>query len=117
MQPIDSALATGPVFLEFYTDGCEYCQLQKPIIDELTTEYQAVTFMQVNAMSNKDLPKAFGVASVPHMNVIVKKNQDGSYVYATLSGSITSDRQASRIIGFREKNDLKVAIDAAFNAR
>lgn len=117
MQPIDSALASGPVFLEFYTDGCEYCQLQKPIIAELRSEYPSVTFMEINAMNNKDLAKAFGVASVPQMDVIVKKNSDGSYVYATLGGSITGDRQGSRIISFTEKSALKVAIYAALNAR
>lgn len=117
MQLIDSALPNGPVFLEFYTTGCEYCQQQKPIIDQLRSEYPGVTFLEVNAMDNKDLAKAFMVASVPQMDVIVKKNPDGSYVYATLSGSITGDRQGSRIIGFTEKSALKTAIDAALNAR
>jgi len=68
-------------------------------------------------MNNRDLAKAFGVASVPQMNLIVKKNADGSYVYATLGGGTTGDRMGSRILGFTEKSALQVAINAALNAR
>jgi len=117
MQSIDSALTNGPVFLEFYTTGCEYCQQEKPIIDQLKSEYPGVTFLEVNAMDNKDLANAFGVTGVPQMDVIVKKNADGSYVYATISGSTTGDRQGSRIIGFTQKSNLEKAINAALSAR
>jgi thiol-disulfide isomerase/thioredoxin len=117
MQSIDSALANGPVFLEFYTTGCEYCAQEKPIIDALKGEYPGVSFQEVNAIDNKNLANAFGVASVPQMDVIVKKNADGSYVYATIGGSTTGDRQGSRIIGFTAKSDLEKAINAALNAR
>lgn len=117
MQSIDAALASGPVFLEFYTENCGYCKQQKPILDELKSEYPGVTFMEVDANANTALANAFGVRGVPQMDVIVKRNADGSYVYATLGGSTTGDRMGSRIIGFTEKSKLKVAIDAALGAR
>lgn len=117
MQPIDSALVNGPVLLEFYTDGCEYCQQEKPIIDQLQGEYPGVSFQSVNAINSKDLANAFGVTSVPQMDAIAKKNADGSYVYATIQGSTTTDRHGSRIVGFTQKSDLVTAINAALYAR
>jgi thiol-disulfide isomerase/thioredoxin len=117
MQEIDSALGSGPVFIEFYTAGCEYCQKQKPIIDELRGEYPGVTFMMIDANQKKDLAKAFQVTGVPQMDVIVKRNDDGSYLYAGNGGSKTGDRSSSRIIGYTEKAALKNILDAALGAR
>jgi len=117
MQSIDSALASGPVFLYFYTDSCSICKQQKPVNDELKSEYPGVTFMDINANNNGALANAFGVYGVPQMDVIVKRNADGSYVYTTLGGSTTGDRAGSRILGFTAKSSLKVALDAALNAR
>jgi thioredoxin 1 len=117
MGDVDAALAGGPVFIEFGAPWCQYCVEEKPIIEELKKEYTGVTFMDVNTDENNALPDAFYVGGIPQMNLIVKKNPDGSYLYADVYGKTTGDRKRSAIIGFTEKADLKTALDAALQAR
>jgi thiol-disulfide isomerase/thioredoxin len=116
MQPIDSALATGPVLLEFYTTGCEFCQQQKPILDQLKTEYPSVTVLEVNAVDNAELAQAFAINVVPQMSVIANKNPDGSYVYVGSGGTVSGDRLGSKFVGFTDKSTLVTAIEAALSA-
>ena len=117
MGDIDTALTGGPVFVEFGAPWCQYCVEEKPIIEELKKEYTGVTFMDVNTDENNALPEAFYVDGIPQMDLIVKKNPDGSYLYVDVYGKATGDRKRSAIIGFTEKADLKTALDAALQAR
>jgi thioredoxin 1 len=117
MKDIDAALVNGPVFVEFGAPWCSWCNLQKPLVEDIEKDYPGVTFMDVNADENGALAKAFYVNGIPQMNVIVKKNPDGSYLYAAVDGSTMSDRKRSAIIGYTEKPGLKKALDAAVSAR
>lgn len=117
MAGIDDALASGPVFVDFGAPWCTWCTQEEPIIEELKTEYPGVTFIEVNVDENVTLSDAFYVGGIPQMNVIVKKNPDGSYLYADVSGATTDSRRASAIVGYHEKPDLKKALDAAVKAR
>jgi thioredoxin 1 len=117
MSGIDAALVKGPVFVEFGAPWCSWCTLQKPLVEEISKDYPGVTFMDVNVDENGTLAKAFYVSGIPQMNVIVKKNPDGSYLYATGAGGTTSDRKSSAIVGYTEKPGLKTALDAAVRAR
>lgn len=113
MQEIDAALEKGPVFIEFGAPWCGWCTAQKPIVEELSREYPGVSFIDVNVDENGTLADAFYVNGIPQMDLIVKKNPDGSYLYADIYGSTTDDRKKSAIVGFREKDELKKALDAA----
>lgn len=117
MAPIDEALLAGPVFIEFGAPWCSWCTAEEPIIEELKAEYPNVTFMAVNIDENGRLADAFYVSSVPRMSVIVNKSQNGSYMYADVSGRITDNRGSSVIVGYHEKPDLKIALDAAVSKR
>ncbi|BAI62249.1 conserved hypothetical protein [Methanocella paludicola SANAE] len=117
MAPIDSALVNGPVFVEFGAEWCSWCTVEAPIIEELKAEYSNVTFMEVDIDENGTLADAFYVSSVPQMNVIVNKTQNGSYLYADVSGRITESRRSSAIIGYHERPNLKKALDAAVAKR
>lgn len=117
MAPVDDALLAGPVFIEFGAEWCSWCTVQAPIIEELKAEYPNVTFMEVDIDRNGALADAFSVSSVPRMSVIVNKSQNGSYTYADVSGRITDDRGSSVIVGYHEKPDLKIALDAAVSKR
>jgi subtilase family serine protease/thiol-disulfide isomerase/thioredoxin/uncharacterized membrane protein YphA (DoxX/SURF4 family) len=67
-QVIDNG-KTALIF--FYTDWCAFCQKQKPIIDELETEYgEDVTFIRVNADMNREAIQQFGVTSFPSLFLI-----------------------------------------------
>ncbi|HTY92224.1 MAG TPA: thioredoxin family protein [Methanocella sp.] len=114
---IDAALDSGPVFVDFGAPWCTWCTQEEPIIEELKAEYPGVTFIGVNIDENGTLADAFYVDGIPQMDVVVKKNSDGSYLYADVSGSTTANRRASAIIGYHEKADLEKALDAAVKAR
>lgn len=117
MAPVDAALVTGPVFVEFGAEWCSWCTVEAPVIEELKAEYPNVTFMEVDIDKNGTLADAFYVSSVPQMNVIVNKTQNGSYLYADVSGRITESRRSSAIVGYREEPELKKALDAAVSKR
>jgi thioredoxin 1 len=117
MAGVDANLTNGPVFIEFGATWCQYCQDEKPLIEELKKEYPSVAFMDVDTDENKALPDAFYVNYIPQMDVIVAKNTNGSYLYADINGATTGDRKTSAIVGYTDKTDLKKALDAAVKAR
>ena len=117
MKAIDAALEKGPVFIEFGAPWCSWCTLQKPIVEELSGEYPGVSFIDVNTDENASLADAFYVNGIPQMNLIVRKDPDGSYLYVDIAGKTTNDRKKSAIVGYTEKAALKTALDAAVRAR
>jgi thioredoxin-like negative regulator of GroEL len=116
MSDIDNALATGPVFIEFETAGCHYCQQQHPISQQLQSDYAGkVTFFFLDANQNRDLARTFQVSSVPQMSIIVSKTGN-TYSYMGPNGKSDSISE-SKFMGLTERNDLKNALDAALQAR
>lgn len=117
MSDIDSALAKGPVFVEFETASCHYCQQQKPISEGLASDYSGkITFFFVDASENRDLARTFQVSGVPQMDIIVSK-ADGKYTYVGKDGATSDSITASRFMGLTQKGDLKTALDAALQKR
>jgi thiol-disulfide isomerase/thioredoxin len=117
IDDIDNALEKGPVFVEFGAIWCGYCTDQLPIVEELSKEYEDVTFFYVDYDKNKELVQAFKVQPIPHMNMIVKKNPDGSYLYIDNDGKATDNRQNSRILGLHQKPALVKILDKAISSR
>jgi hypothetical protein len=66
---------------------------------------------------NATLADEFYVNGIPQMHIIVRKNPDGSYLYIDPWGNVTTDRFQSRIVGYRERDQLKPLLDAAVAAR
>jgi thioredoxin 1 len=116
MSDIDKALASGPVFVEFETPGCHYCQQQRPISQQLQSSYAGkVTFFFVDATQNHDLANTFQITMVPQIDIIVSKS-GSTYTYEGPSGKSNSI-SSSRFVGLTQSNQLKSAIDAALQAR
>jgi thioredoxin 1 len=116
MGSVDEALDRGPVFIEFGASWCYWCGQEKPVIDQLKTEYPGVTFLDVDTGVNGSLADSFYVNGIPQMNIIVKKNADGSYLYVDAGGNATTDRKRSAIIGYTEKGPLEMALNGAVKA-
>lgn len=117
MSDIDSALAKGPVFVEFETASCHFCKEQRPISEGLASDYSGkITFFFVDAMENRDLAKTFQVTGVPQMDIIASKS-GGKYTYIDRSGATSDSISASRFVGLTQKGDLKTALDAALQKR
>jgi thioredoxin 1 len=117
MGEIDSALASGPVVMELGASWCDWCQKQKPVLSSLAGEYPGVAFLYVDVDQSKSLKDAFYVSSIPQLEIIVKKNPDGSYLYIDPSGATTTDKSRSRIVGYQEAGALRPLINAARAAR
>lgn len=119
MEGIDSELAKGPVFVEFGAPWCSWCQLEKPVVENLSNDYAGMAFIAIDTDSSNGSALAvdFYVDGIPQMNIIVKKNPDGSYLYVGPDGKTTSDRYKSRLVGYQESGQLKPLIEAALAAR
>ncbi len=117
MGDIDSALAKGPVFVEFETAECGYCKQQRPISQQLESAYAGkVTFFFVDANENRDLARTFQVTGVPQIDVIASKS-DGKYTYVDKNGATSDSIGASRFMGLTQSDALKTALDAAIRSR
>jgi len=114
---IDDALRDGPVLIEFGAEWCGWCEKQKPVIEELSRDYKGVTFVSVDVDINSTLADDFYVQSVPQLDLIVKKNSDGSYLFIDRFGNTTTDRFRSRLVGFLEYDELRPLLEAALAAR
>lgn len=117
MSAIDEALATGPAFVEFGAEWCGWCTKEEPIVEQLSTEYPGIAFYSVDVDESPGLSGEFYVKGIPQMALVVKKNPDGSYLYVAPSGSTSSDRYKSRILGYQKYDTLKPLMDAALAAR
>lgn len=117
-QPgIDAALEAGPVFLEFGAEWCYWCNLEKPVVGNLSVEYPGIAFLSADTDESPGLAKAFYVKGIPQLEIIVRKNPDGSYLYIDPTGNTTTDRYASRIVGYHTHDELKPLLGAAVAAR
>ncbi len=117
MGEIDAALQKGPVFVEFGAPWCHWCDEEKPVVRALSSDYGSVTFVDVDVDVNGTLADEFYVDGIPQLEIIVRKNPDGSYLYIDPRGNATTDRFQSRIVGFRERDQLRPLLDAAVAAR
>jgi thiol-disulfide isomerase/thioredoxin len=114
---VDAALASGPVMMGLGASWCDWCQKEKPVMRSLAGQYPGVAFLDVDIDQSKAMKDAFYVSSAPQLEVIVKKNADGSYLYIGPGGASTTDRYKSRIIGYQEEGQLKSLVNAAVAAR
>ncbi len=117
MGDIDAALAARPVLVELGASWCDWCQKEKPVLRGLAGQYGGMAFLYADVDQNRALADAFYVSSVPQLEIIVRKNGDGSYLYIGPDGRTTTDRYASRIIGYQEASALTPLINAALAAR
>jgi thiol-disulfide isomerase/thioredoxin len=117
MAGIDAALERGPVLVEFGAVWCHWCDVEKPVIENLSADYSGMTFIYVDVDANATLADKFYEEGVPQMNIIVKGNQDGSYLYVAPGGNTTTDRYSSRIRGYHTYEQLKPLVESALAAR
>lgn len=117
ISPVDAALVSGPAFIEFGAVWCHWCQVEKPITEQLSKDYPGVAFFSVDTDSSPGFARAFYVSSIPQMAIVVKKNSDGGYLYVGPDGKTGTDRYKARIVGYRTYDQLKPLLDAALAAR
>ncbi|MCD8248753.1 MAG: thioredoxin family protein [Lachnospiraceae bacterium] len=70
-----------PVLLVFYTDRCDSCRAQHPILMEAAGEACDVKFCKVNVDEESRLAGRFGICQVPTMLIM-----NGEKVFGTMIG-------------------------------
>lgn len=68
----DQKIKAGVVLVDFWAPWCGPCKMAGPIIDQLSEEYQKITFGKVNVDEEQKLAAQYGVQSIP--TVILFKN-------------------------------------------
>jgi len=62
--------ATGTVFVDFYSDGCEPCKALMPVVDALSEKYSdKMKFVKINTMKARRLAIAQKVMGLPVMAI------------------------------------------------
>lgn len=66
-QEFDEAIKNGNVVIaDFYADWCGPCQVQLPILEELSKELDGeVDIIKINVDQQQELAQRFGVRSIP----------------------------------------------------
>lgn len=58
--------APVPVLVDFWADWCAPCKMLAPVLNELDTELEGhVNIVKVDTDANPELPKAYGIRSIP----------------------------------------------------
>ena len=79
------------LFVFFYSDKCDWCHKQEPIVDKLAENFPNITFVKVNAVQFKSIARQNRVLSYPTM------------IFHNL-----------RFVGFRELNSVTAELNAYF---
>lgn len=87
----------GVVFVDFFATWCGPCKMTAPIIDQLSEEFNNVTFYKVDVDENSDLASQYSIFSIPTF-VIFKDGQ----MAAQFSGAMGKEgfvSELKKIIG------------------
>jgi thioredoxin 1 len=71
-ESFDEVIAKGTVVIDFWAEWCGPCKMLTPILEELDSEMQDVSFYKVDADANQKLAGDLGINSIP--TVLIYKN-------------------------------------------
>ena len=102
VEQINTSLEKGPVFVRMGSKWCPHCRSMKPILENLSTEYQGkATIASIDVDQNRELAEYFGVKGVPDSSVIVGI-ENGKYVYMQEDGNVSVNRSQAKFFGLNE---------------
>lgn len=116
VEEIDALLESAPVFVEMGADRCPACVMQKPVVEELAAEYkEKVHFVYIDVDKQIQLAAMFNVYAIPDMFVIARSD-NGKYKYVQ-HGTLTTNSDQAKMIGFTPKGPLEITILDALRLR
>jgi thiol-disulfide isomerase/thioredoxin len=116
IEEIDAMLESAPVFIEMGAGRCPDCILQKPVLEELAAKYDGkVHFVYIDVDKQNKLAAKFNVYYIPDMFVIARSD-NGTYKYIQ-HGTLTTNSEQAKMIGFTPKGPLEITILDALRLR
>jgi thiol-disulfide isomerase/thioredoxin len=112
---VNTSLQKTPVFVKIGSRWCPECRSLKPVLDNLSVEYQGkATIAAIDADKNPELAEYFKVEFIPDSFVIVGI-ENGTYVYMQENGNVSTDRSQARFVGRNDTDEemFKKVLDLA----
>jgi len=82
-----------PVLIDFFAEWCGPCQMIKPMIDELATDYEGkAKVVKVDVDASPETAQKFGVMSIPTL-IFIKGGEE----VERLTGALPKDTLAEKL--------------------
>jgi thioredoxin 1 len=78
----DVLMSDKPVIVDFWAEWCGPCKMIAPILEEIAAENDAITVVKLNVDENPATAAAYGITSIPTMNVF-----KGGQIVKTIIGA------------------------------
>ena len=83
-----------PIVMDTSASWCGPCRMMEPVFNELSEEMTDIVFAKLDIEANRELASKFHITAIPCI-IIFNKGEE-----------------VDRIIGFKQKQDLKQSIEA-----